>query len=42
MFSVIGLVLGVVALNISRKGRGVAIAGIVMASIGLLSAIGQS
>ena len=42
MFSVIGLVLGVMAFKISQKGRGVAIAGIVMASIGLLSAIGQS
>lgn len=39
MFSVAGLVLGIVSLNISKRGRGMAIAGIVTSAVGCLSAL---
>lgn len=42
MFAVLGLVFGIVSLNISTKGRGMAITGIVTGSVGLLCAIGLS
>lgn len=35
LFLIVGLVLGIVSLNISKRGRGLAIAGIVMSAIGL-------
>lgn len=38
LFAVIGLVLGIVSLNTSKRGRGMAIAGIVLSAIGLLIA----
>lgn len=36
VFSIIGLALGVVSLNISKRGKGMSIAGIVMSAISLL------
>lgn len=42
MFAILGLVFGIVSLNISKRGRGMAITGIVMSAIGILSAIGHS
>ena len=39
MFSIVGLVLGIVGLNVSKRGRGVAIAGIVTSAVGCLSAL---
>ena len=35
LFAIVGLVLGIVSLNISKRGKGMAIAGIVTAVIGL-------
>ena len=42
MFSIVGLVLGIVSLNISKRGKGMAIAGIVMAVLGMLLCLGES
>lgn len=42
MFAALALVFGIVSLNVSRRGRGMAIAGIVMGAVGLLCAIGLS
>lgn len=39
MFLTVGLVLGFVSLNISKRGKGMAIAGIVMSAIGLVFCI---
>lgn len=35
LFAIVGLVLGIISLNISKRGKGMAIAGIVMAVVGL-------
>lgn len=35
LFAIVGLVLGIVSLNISKRGKGMAIPGIVLAVIGL-------
>lgn len=35
LFAIVGLVLGIVSLNISKRGRGMAVAGIVTAVVGL-------
>lgn len=37
--SAIGLALGIVSLNVSKRGKGMAIAGIVTSAVGLLAAI---
>jgi len=39
LFSVVGLALGIVSLRISRRGRGMAVAGIVVSAIGLLASL---
>lgn len=39
LFSVVGLVLGIVSLRISRRGRGMAVTGIVVSVIGLLASL---
>lgn len=42
LFSVIGLALGIISLNATKAGKNMAIAGIVLACIGGLAAIGLS
>jgi len=39
VFSGTGLALGIVSLNVSKRGKGMAIAGIVTSAVGLLAAI---
>jgi len=39
VFSAAGLAFGIVSLNVSKRGRGMAIAGIVTSAVGLLAAI---
>jgi hypothetical protein len=39
MLAIAGLVLGIVSLNISKRGKGIAIAGIVISVIGLLGCV---
>jgi len=39
MLAIAGLVLGIVSLNISKRGKGMAIAGIVISAIGLLGCV---
>ncbi|WP_442683765.1 hypothetical protein ACSBPQ_03960 [Stenotrophomonas sp. JC08] len=39
VFSATGLALGIVSLNVSKRGKGMAIAGIVTSAVGLLAAI---
>jgi len=41
MFSIAGLTIGVVGLNITKKWRGMSIAGIVLSAIGLLVSLSQ-
>jgi hypothetical protein len=41
MFAIAGLVLGIISVARQAKGRGMAIAGIVMCSITLLALVGQ-
>lgn len=41
MFGVMGVILGIVTLTRQKKGRGMAIAGIVMCSLGMLVALAQ-
>jgi hypothetical protein len=40
-FCILGLVLGIVSVCRQQKGRGMAVAGIVLSSIGLLSVVGR-
>jgi hypothetical protein len=39
MLAIAGLALGIVSLNISKRGKGIAIAGIVMSAMGLLGCL---
>lgn len=40
LFSIIGLVFGIVGLNIGKRGRGMAVAGIVTSAVGFLCGLG--
>lgn len=42
LFSVVGFVMGIVSLNISKRGKSMAIAGMVMSGLGILLCIGEA